>query len=450
MPLDPVHLDGIDDLARRITARYADEEHEADAVALWEALDPLRVDGEVVVEPLDGLHRGRVAPEAIALTDDRFGRQYGVDSGTLNPRRFANGLTVDVAHAALAGVPSDLDLHRRRTVVTAVHARDATLRLDDDWQRFDDDHTRGRLVHVPSDLSAGEREAVHAAALYCAESRHLLDNLDAVAATDGRSEGNDEGDDGRDDAPEHGDGAPLVVLDGPVQPRGAVRWTAGDDALADSELADRVLRQYTAVVDGCVDRGLPLAGFVKNPASRGIVALLSRVGPCPWPTDVGFWRALLRPGSGADGDGGRRADTGGGAGADDGGEGPHLTFTNWFATSLFAEDDELHSTTDWTREPALDDGDYATTYMVVYDPRDDLVYRAEAPRAVTADTDVRERLTRQVLKEVALEGVPRAVGKADALARIGVDQKRDLVRALERALDTVEQRSYDDERWRVA
>jgi hypothetical protein len=231
-----------------------------------------------------------------------------------------------------------------------------------------------------------------------------------------------------------------------------VRWTAGDDALADSELADRVLRQYTAVVDGCVDRGLPLAGFVKNPASRGIVALLSRVGPCPWPTDVGFWRALLRPGSGGDGDGALRVGgEGRNAGRDgDGEERAHLTFTNWFATSLFAEDDELHSTTDWTREPALDDGDYATTYMVVYDPRDDLVYRAEAPRAVTADADVRERLTRQVLKEVALEGVPRAVGKADALARIGLDQKRGLVRALERALDTVEQRSYDDERWRVA
>ncbi len=88
------------------------------------------------------------------------------------------------------------------------------------------------------------------------------------------------------------------------------------------------------------------------------------------------------------------------------------------------------------------------TFFVVYDPREDLLFRVEAPRAFTDDAERRERLTRQVLQEVALRrGPPLAVEKADELARISREEKAGLTETLERELAAGRARTYDEKRW---
>ncbi|MDY6779237.1 MAG: DNA double-strand break repair nuclease NurA, partial [Halobacteria archaeon] len=206
MTLDPVHFDGISSLARRIRTDYDDSEQTEVADDLWEYLDPLYASedhDEKAFYPVESLSRRHVSVEDIALADDEFETQHGLDSGTLNPCTFSNGLVLDLAHAAMASVPSDLELHRKRTLVSAVHSSDPTVLLDDNWLAFDDDHSQGRVVQTSSDLQNHEREAVHAYALYLAESCHLLENLDAV-----------------DD---------ILFLDGPIYPKGVIEWVGGDE-----------------------------------------------------------------------------------------------------------------------------------------------------------------------------------------------------------------------------
>ncbi len=127
-----------------------------------------------------------------------------------------------------------------------------------------------------------------------------------------------------------------------------------------------------------------------------------------------------------------------------------LSYTNWFRSRggvdrpLSIEGDALG--VDRRLEPAA----YEVTFFVVYDPRDDLVYRIEAPYAFTCDPEVRERLTRQVLQDVAVaHGPPTIVAKADELARIGRSEKRSLRETLETQFDTSQRRNYDDLRWDV-
>jgi hypothetical protein len=109
-----------------------------------------------------------------------------------------------------------------------------------------------------------------------------------------------------------------------------------------------------------------------------------------------------------------------------------LTCTNWFRSRagtdgmLAADSDALGI------ERSLDPEAYEVTFFVVYDPREDLVYRIEAPYCVTRDETVREQLTTQMLAEIARErGPPLAVGKADELARIDRDGKQTLRERIE-------------------
>jgi choline dehydrogenase-like flavoprotein len=88
------------------------------------------------------------------------------------------------------------------------------------------------------------------------------------------------------------------------------------------------------------------------------------------------------------------------------------------------------------------------TFFCIYDPRDELLFRVEAPAVFTRDETTREAITLQLLRDVAHErGPPLAVAKADELARISREEKAALGRAIEERFDAERDRSYDDERW---
>ena len=125
-----------------------------------------------------------------------------------------------------------------------------------------------------------------------------------------------------------------------------------------------------------------------------------------------------------------------------------LTFTNWFRSRVGTDGMLAGDSPAVECDRALDATAYEVTFLVIYDPRDDLVYRVEAPYAFTADPDLRADLTRHLLSEVAGErGPPLPVGKADELARIDREGKRTLQRRIEREFDTDRRQTYDDKRW---
>ncbi len=418
MTLDPVHFDGIARLARRIDHGADERDHRAFAETVWnDFLDPLVDDrGRPVVEPVADVSRHRVDCEDVALADSPFPTEHGLDSGTINPTTFRNGLVIDIAQAAMSATPSDLDLHRSRTVVATVHSNDPTATVYDEWDRFDEGYSRSRAVKVPP-LPRFAEGVVHALALYLAESEHALEHA--------------------------GDVSDLLVLDGPLYPRGLLRWSDQHPDLADFLLEDprptTVLENYVRLVEDFVARDVPLVGFVKNPATRVLTRTVKQNGAdAPWANDAAFFTRVLEVGEYVDDVDGDRWERDTSA----------LTYTGWFR-SRGGVDRPLSSDGDALGvERELPPESYEVTFFVVYDPRDDLCYRIEAPYAFTRDPDVREALARQLLQDVAVaHGPPTIVEKADELARIGTAEKRSLRETLEEAFETTEDRTYDDHRW---
>ncbi len=407
MTLDPVHFDGIARLAGRISRGVDTRDHHDFAGTVWaEFLDPLMADGVAVIEPLGERRRRTVNVEDVALSEAPFATQHGLDAGTINPTTFTNGLVLDVAQAAMSAVPSDLELHRARTIVATVHANDPTVGVEEgDWTKFDAGYSRERIIQAPR-VDRFEQQVVHALSLYLAESDHALEHADAVED--------------------------LLVLDGPLYPKGLLEWAGRDgrleELLVEAARPRAILRNYLELVERFVERGVPLIGFVKHPAGRVLTRTVRRkTGRSPWVDDAAFFRQVLDPGPAAR---------------------DRLTCSSWFVSrggvdgELSAEGDALGV------ERALDPEAYEVTFFVVYDPREELLFRVEAPRAFTEDPETRERLTRQVLQDVALQrGPPLAVAKADELARISRDEKAGLTEALERELDSRKTRTYDESRW---
>jgi hypothetical protein len=409
MTLDPVHVDGIAQLAGRVGRTVDDRDHGEAAAAAWELLDPLYDDGETVLEPLGEHRRRKVAIEDVALTESPFPTQHGLDAGTINPTTFKNGLVLDVSQAAMAAEPSDVELHRGRTIVMTVHTNDRTAAPSEEgWRGGDRGYARRRVLHAPR-VDRYEQTVVHALALYLAESEHALAQAEVV-----------------DD---------LLVLDGPLYPTGLLKWGERDPELrrllTDEKQPRDVLANYLELVETFVGRGVSLVGFVKNSASKAITRVLREKTGAPWVDDDAFFRRVLER---LDDEGDPRTDA--------------LTFTGWFRSRLGTDAALGCGELEMPHERSLDPEAYEVTFFVVYDPRDDLVYRVEAPYAFTRDPDLRADLTTHLLSEVAAErGPPLAVGKADELARIDRQGKRTLRRRIEREFDTDRQRSYDDKRW---
>ncbi len=410
MTLDPVHVDGIARLATRVTESVDETDHGKVAERAWaEFLDPLYGDGEVVLEPLDGVQRHEVPIEDIALEPSPFDTQHGLDAGTINPTTFKNGLVLDVSQAAMAAVPSDIELHRARTIVMTVHTNDPSVDVNDaDWRMDDEGYARRRVLHAPR-VDRYEQTVVHALALYLAESEHALDQAAVVED--------------------------LLVLDGPIYPTGLLKWGERDPELrrllTDEEQPRDVVANYLELVETFVERDVPLVGFVKNSASKAITRTLREKLGAPWVDDAAFFRRVLER---LDEEGDPRTDA--------------LTFTNWFRSRAGTDGMLAGDSPAVECERSLEAAAYEVTFFVVYDPRDDLIYRVEAPHAFTADPDLRADLTRHLLSEIAGErGPPLPVGKADELARIDREGKRTLRRRIEREFDTGRQRTYDDKRW---
>ncbi|MFB6128073.1 MAG: DNA double-strand break repair nuclease NurA [Halolamina sp.] len=406
MTLDPIHVDNIARLAGAIAGEVDDADHDEYAARAWELLDPLRDGGEVTVEPVADHELRAADAEAVALAERPFDAVHGLDSGTLNPTTFKNGLTLDVTQAAMAADPSDLALHRDRTLVATVHSTDATRDYDLGWTRYDDGHSRRGVIQVPS-VSRFEDEVVHELGLYLAESEHALDHANVVSD--------------------------LLVLDGPLYPKRLFNWESRETELSDLAREAKpagIVENYVRLVEEFVARDAVLVGFVKNTSSRYLVRTLGESIPTPWADDAGLFTRLLA----VERDGERHTDD--------------ITFTSWFR-SRGGSDRTMSAAGDAMGvERELDPEAYEVTFFVVYDPREDLLFKVEAPYAVTRDPETRDRLTRYVVGEVAAQhGPPAPVEKADELARIGVAEKEATRTKFEERFGADAYRTYDDARW---
>ncbi len=363
--------------------------------------------GRICLESIGEPTRLKVATEEVGLAAPEFPTATAVDSGTVNPIQFKNGLVVSFSHAAMAATPTDIDLHRSRTMIATVHTTDRTVDYSTDWRVFDDGHGRWRIVQTPR-VPGAAAELAHELALSLAETGHTLEHASAI-----------------DD---------LLIQDGPIYPRHLLPRespNSGDSAPA-TRLPKQAVRDAVRLVEQLARRKIPVVGFVKNPESRRIVRALEAAGVTGgWQTDAGFFTELLAP----DPQRGRRPTD-------------ILTFSNWFRLRAGPDGTMTTPGANLDVERRLAPSDYEVTFFMLYDPRMDLLYRVEAPYCVSKDPVLRERIQLQVLRSVATEcGPPGVVGKADSLARISNAVRDDLTRRLARQFDTSILRSYDETRW---
>jgi hypothetical protein len=296
--------------------------------------------------------------------------------------------------------------------VMTAHTNDTTRSLaDDEWRMHDGGYCRQRVIHAPR-VSRYAEGVVHSLSLYLAESEHALANAEVVED--------------------------LLYLDGPLYPKGMLNWLDRApelaDLLAEEDVVRSVLENYVALVEQFVARDVPLVGFVKNPGSKAVTRALRSRTEAPWTDDTALFRQVLERREGTGDDQSRRTD--------------QLTFTNWFVSRGGADGVMSTAGDALDVDLGLDREAYEVTFCVVYDPRDDVLFKLEAPYAVTRDADAREAIVRQALTEVAAEGgPPLAVGKADELARISREEKESLRAQLEREFESERDRTYDDVRW---
>lgn len=182
----------------------------------------------------------------------------------------------------------------------------------------------------------------------------------------------------------------LLILDGPIYPKGLLAWADRHPELADllveEERPRDVIARYIELVERFADRDVPLCGFVKNSGTKAITRAVRSKERAPWANDAAFFKRVLRR---ADDDGETLTD--------------QLTFTNWFV-SRCGVDEPLSARGDalgLERSLALEA--YEVTFFCVYDPRNELLFRVESPAVFTRDADTREALTMQVLRDVAHE-----------------------------------------------
>lgn len=373
------------------------------------------------VEPLGGPTYWRTRIDELGTwSDDPWaGPTYGVDASTTRPLEYNNGLVVDAAHAktAVAGDGADRAVERTGRIVGVSY-------LDDDdsvlhGQTFEDEHVTGELVCFPPSTEEPRNvsKSVATVAQRLSEGQQAVDSLDAI------------------DGP--------LFLDGAVLPLGVAYWVlldyAGEGSPAGAwDLPAEILGAYIEVIDRQYDRGLPVIGVVKTSTMSQVLGALrekiathdirdgdGRLLSVPWLRDHQFLSEVLW--------------------FDDL---EYLTYTSWFVQQGQEVGGQRYEVLD-PEAHRLEHGepaDYRRVFCYVRLPKTGDLFRIEAPYLMVEDETMREQVRLKALKEIAQRrGVPRAIDRADRLARISLENREKIREMIERTEAT-----YDhnwDGRW---
>jgi hypothetical protein len=374
-----------------------------------------------IVEAIDepSFHRTRLS-ELGTWADDPWDEvTYGVDASTTRPLEYNNGLVVDAAHAktGVTGGGADRTLEQSGRVVGVAYLDDGDSTLHE--KTLEGEYVTADLVRFPEATEEPRNisKSVAAVAQRLSESRQAVESLDAL------------------------DGA--LFLDGSVLPLGIVYWVLLDHAGGRSpagswNLPAEIVGNYIEVIDRQYEREQPVLGVVKTSSMSQVLDALrekierhdvrgdnGRLLDVPWVRDHQFMAEVLR--------------------FDDL---EYLTYTSWFVSA----GQEINGQRYELLEPLADrlehgsPSDYRRAFCFVRLPKTGDLLRVEAPYLMVRDDEMRERVQLKALKEIAQQqGVPRAIERADKLARISRENRRKIRDLIERT-----EASYDhnwDGRW---
>lgn len=432
MTLEPVHMQAIAQIVRRIDLSVEENDETPENVDLFDMLSELTSGGSVVLKAIGKPFRNSVSKRTLALSSDPGGASpvYACDSGSTNTIPFECGFFADICHCVAVSVPTDAAFQRRRTLVCvgysassrSVLPTDADVGNIDTWPEFDDGS--GKSLTVSLDASALKNRisgTVHDVAVYLSESSHILRMQPQM------------------------DPSGLLIMDGPIYPKQLLYSLMGPSGLPESAFLKydpavrAILQNYVSVADFHMTSGMPVAGFVKNPADTRIVRTLKErlrsekiFIDTPWTTDSQLFKALLR--DIPEGCGIRPQD--------------RIDYTNWFVQpdQLYENIFAKGTLSDVPLHHAFDAQDYALSFFIVLVRIDgrSVLFRIESPYGLVKNEDMRRRITQKILFELSLHPIPQALARADSLAKVSVSEKRTIRDMFKGAgIDT----TYNEIRW---
>ncbi|MDV0445157.1 hypothetical protein MmiAt1_07140 [Methanimicrococcus sp. At1] len=443
MTLEPVHMKEISDIASEIEYAYTEKESQ-DIFEIFKRLADLRQDDKIILKAAGKLFRAAADIRRMSLEEDEFAVTYSSDSGSTNPILFERGLFLDICHSAMASTPTDLELHRKRTIVCTGFSSGKKTKLpeSENWKTFDEGFGRSKVIQIdPSVLKIRAGRMVHDYSIYASESEHILWTQPEM------------------------DKNGFFIMDGPVYPKQLMFWmgTNSDKVLVRYDKnAKKILQNYIDIMDFHLENKMPVVGFVKNPAETQIINLLREKAKeekifteLPWATDTQLFKSFLKPESEIDRDKTARKEEQkndeqkNGEQKNDRQTRFTITYSNWFLQPNQFYDSEIKANSplvDETLSRKFDDEDYLPVFFMVRVPFDGnyIVFKIESLYGLIKDEDMKKKITKKILYELAVGKVPETLLKADSIAKISVDEKKEI-----RELFTKDraEKSYNEMRW---
>lgn len=421
MTLEPVHIKEIHDLVSRIDSCLRKEDPESDDTDevsdILDLLKELSYDGKIVLKAIGKVKRGKASIERMIHSQDPFRISYACDSGSTTARTFDNGLYVDFCHCAMTSTPTNLETHNMRTIVAATYTASTRVAINviPEWEYFDSGAGRKKIIRIPpGTLNKKVNDMLHDIALYLCESEHILWMCERME-----------------------DGG-FFIMDGPIYPKRLMYWMvvpSEDIQVRTDHHCARIMQNYIDIMDHHMEKQRPLIGFVKNPEDMQVMQTLKKQETqldLPWLLDAQFFKNALSP---------ERAGIKGAEAR------KHITYTNWFLQPNQFYEKMLSSTSPLVKDrlshrfPAED---YALAFFMVFVPSMGTIFKIESPYGLVRDEEMRNLITRKVLYDVALNGIPRTLAKADSLAKIQLSERRQIIdRFRNSRIDT----TYNEIRW---
>lgn len=352
-------------------------------------------DGLELEEEIQALtDRGHASAPLLELAAQTFPDRaeiYAVDGGSTRPQALTNGVTLCAFQAAMAGPPEaqidgvPLDAFRSCSLMTHAWGDLGGARSE----LTETDYVHLRRIHLSRDLISRDEDilrVLQGLARVSTEPYQALRILEHLDTTES-----------------------WLWLDGPIypiglyydlmgEPLGEADWTAWADAID-------LLGEPIRLVERAITQPMPLIGINKNPEGAWLMEFALGEHERRWSSDAQFIKGVL-----------------------DRTPPDALGWTHWFVQTAYSQPrrapgseresfalfEALADVVDLRRAGE----DYQVCFFYVYDPRVASILKIEAPRAVVK-TFGPERLQAQALAQIARgRGVPPAIRRADARARI--------------------------------
>ncbi len=421
MSLEPVHIKEIHEMVDRIDTCFRKDDVETDdperIVNILKHLRKLEYNGRIVLSSIGPVKRRKVSIERMMQSENPFTKTYSCDSGSTTTKTFDNGLYVDICHCAMASSPTDIELHSKRTIVASTYTASNRVYISNsrDWEIFDNGMGRKKIIRIhPGSLKKKVTDVLHDVAMYLCESEHILWMLHRI------------------------DKDAFFIMDGPIYPKRLIYWMvvgSEDVEIRNDPNSMKVVQNYIDIMDHHIEDTKALVGFVKNPEDMQIMLALKKQDmglDIPWLLDAQFFKNALS----LDRSGMKRKETY-----------KYITYTNWFIQPNQFYEKMLRSTSPLVCEMVrgrFDSEDYALCFFMVYVPKLNTIFKIESPYGIVKSEVLRNRITRKVLYDLAMNGIPMTLSKADTIAKIPVSERRHIVdRFSNSRIDT----TFNDTRW---